>query len=862
MALTQGAKVLSHPTANNRFNQLRSMMERGDYITANPKLGVELGYNEVIVNADFQYSMSSLHANNMLVIDREGKQVVYFTVENAVSVRSVFKAYRYSETDPFIFEPAPIAPPFLREDEAVRDMTGAGTEYAVLMTRSKNGPSTNQRWLLAKTNGSSLPTDWTLFADLTNYLYSGMLVNFSLVTINGKDYVLRARANADVIVDVFDANMTLLRSATLLNFDNDVCRVDQTANGRINGSLRIGYNMSGVMPDFAWNPKSETIHFMHDGHYYTNHANGLRTGQHWSMSTAHSMPASWIANGIGEVSDLAPILSTGYRYHLYSDSTWNIFDATMSPDHSSSTNNVVVDDATGDLHVMQNFSNNASNVGHWRRRRYVPGQVAIGLNNASTNGSTNIAIPEGSPYGKGFIIDNFFIVGNKYYFVGISNKHGSVPMVVNSKPGVYETLVRENDTVAFDPTKIILSPFSGKLTTGIGSNFHTIVRNGNPIYVQAIVGREMMEAYEDGDTISWRGTGVTVPTVPATLQGPSGIHTNRQVISPTWNGDKTNPVFWALMKTPTYFCIIRHQAGAWSVVAENVGKSQIDSGNASRGDQAYSHTTMASNHMLTESGRLLLMFSVPVPGGTIFALVTMNIHTLEVTTTAPSSRFADEPNLANANNPAFTEDWWGNCFGYHPQYGYYVTKTSKNRATARIFSSRDPKGVGAALTEDEWYTRSKGMRYQTFIVSKASVGLVAYLSSFPVFLGGYYSNIPQSEIVLKPNTDNYIYVERGPNGRSDLQVTTDTLRRGNTSNRLCIAKVTTAEAIITSSETYAVDGSGFPDQEGRAHHLLFTDGKQLYWRSPDDLFALMDPTYGDTVTISLQEVRRSLDGIA
>lgn len=87
--------------------------------------------------------------------------------------------------------------------------------------------------------------------------------------------------------------------------------------------------------------------------------------------------------------------------------------------------------------------------------------------------------------------------------------------------------------------------------------------------------------------------------------------------------------------------------------------------------------------------------------------------------------------------------------GWCKQYGY--TRTYSDRINAAIRYSQD--SMDEAIC-------GGGNSKTLYFGTEGSVGLIAYMQSTPIYLGGYFSVMPAQEIYLKPNSDNYIYLSR------------------------------------------------------------------------------------------------------
>ena len=116
-------------------------------------------------------------------------------------------------------------------------------------------------------------------------------------------------------------------------------------------------------------------------------------------------------------------------------------------------------------------------------------------------------------------------------------------------------------------------------------------------------------------------------------------------------------------------------------------------------------------------------------------------------------------------------------------------------------------------TDDEFWKQGKANIYYMYLQS--SQGLVAYIPSIPIFLGGYFSIIENPiPVTLKPNSDNYIYIERDSNDRTNIIASSSTTRTINEGdkvfNKILCAKVTTDSANMTAVEYYRIN-TGYND---------------------------------------------------
>lgn len=96
-----------------------------------------------------------------------------------------------------------------------------------------------------------------------------------------------------------------------------------------------------------------------------------------------------------------------------------------------------------------------------------------------------------------------------------------------------------------------------------------------------------------------------------------------------------------------------------------------------------------------------------------------------------------------------------------------------------------------------------------------------------IFIGGKISTTPTTAITLRPNTQNYVYLERRPG--SDEIVMGVGNSRFISESRVCIGLVITGLNTVTSNISYSVDGTSLPTPPNDSTAVLRTDGSQVYW---------------------------------
>ena len=843
---------------------LRSYIDAKDYINKYPQAGLISGENEVPVYSDFKFALGAGGSSAFSVIDRDSKQVVYYVASTPTGKLSLFRAYRFSINDAYIFDNNPIAPAFLNAGEYVHHALNIGTFFAVLSLSSTTAPYTTTRTVIANTQGSSKSSDWLFVRDISSLLAG--TCNFAVVTINGTERILRTTVSgSDTTLDVFDSNLTLLRTRRLMVGTTDIDLTDRTGAGRTGASIAVGYNPYGGAFPFTWNPFTETFHQKNSGYYTATTPDGVRVGVGYAVSISWSIPGLWLVSGTGILpANLIPLKTSTYRYNAYPDGTWDTTDGGMSTGYGAAgyAVSLTTDEYSGDLHMTVHGTWDYTNGGDVYILPYTPSVTykTFGGSLTPSNGSSAL-LPDGSPWSKSITPNASLIIGDQISFVGGSNRYGSSLIYANFSTTQFSSVVTSNDTLKLDSASAVVGadstlPALLRAAQSPG-NFSTVVVAGTPTYCWMLPGQAIYTATASGVTRTWSPTSVIVPVIPATIGGITGLSYGQQIV---WNGNAANPIIWALVKNATSHYIAKYAANSWSIPAGAVLQSELDAGNAGRGDTTYAGGASRSTSLLTENNRLIFEFYVLYVGYAMFYGVmydtSNNTSTINQIPSPFNSKYGNGPGYYTYVSP-----YSGTAYGYNQYLGYYAISTAADYSSIRIVCSKDITGGGAAITEDQWFNNT-ATRYEMAITTESTVGLIAYLAAYPIFLGGYFTSIPTQSVTLTANAVNYIFATKSPANRTDIAITVRTTFLPNSFSRVCLGAVTTNATGVVSSVSYAHQGTGLPSQLNNANMVLMTDGKYPYWtdtlrpaagadkgiRFPTDAYG----GRGDTATITLE----------
>ena len=793
----------------------KTYVDTVDYLNLPPLAGV-LRDNVVPVYSDFKFSQGEWNTSTFTLADREGKQVKFYDTSTPVSNNSVFRAYRYSDTDAWIFDNEPVTVGFALATEKVGHILNMGTNFAVLQMFTSALPNTSTRILIATTNGSSDAADWVLLADVTSISASGHAgANYSVVQTTSGTRILVAYRNPtgiahSVYLDVYNTSLTLLRTLTLHDAATMVNTADTLGQGRVAPPATsigiLGYSGLGTVYPFTWNPFTEKFHLHCSSYYVFNTAGGTAVGQSFGVSISWSIPKSWIESGSGTPTNLIPIKSGSFRYNYLPDSTWGTQTGGMSNTWIGGQNvSLITDEYTGQIIGTTKGSFDSMSTGS--TYRYAAG---FGYQTFDTTvlapqqllPSYGMNIPDGSPWSK--LLRSYWghVIGNQILMRSFSSRYGDRYVQAQFSTSVFGSAATTNDTLKLDSPSAVLDPEStaplSVLTYWAPGNFGVTVSAGVPTYYHASHGQLVHTITASGSTRTYSSTGLTMPTLPGTISGVTGITT--QYVN-AWNGSVGSPVFWAVVRSGTgQAYIAKYSGGSWSIPASNLFQAEIDAGKANRGDTVNSiHFDQSGQSLLTESGQFMFGFAVNHTGGTAWFYGSYDTNTNTVISNTPVVVFP-----AVATSPGYKQagGYPGGSFGYSTTLGYYWYLATGVYDAAYFASSRDIR-TGATITEAQWRTGS-ATRFQIYITTESATGLVAYISSYPLFIGGYYCTTPTQSIALAASTVNYVYATKNPADRTTVDITTSTTLLPSSFSRVLLAAITTNATNIVSSVSYPV----------------------------------------------------------
>lgn len=178
----------------------------------------------------------------------------------------------------------------------------------------------------------------------------------------------------------------------------------------------------------------------------------------------------------------------------------------------------------------------------------------------------------------------------------------------------------------------------------------------------------------------------------------------------------------------------------------------------------------------------------------------------------------NETAIGIGNDPS----WCGGndgCIGWNKTYNYFICNSPIGFYSSGIASSKNELLGDKVYTKEEFYG---GKAYQETYGLAGSIGLVCTIPATPIFLGGYFSIVPATEVPLHDNATNYIYLHRDPDDRTNVFIecytepisklpktsTGDTYSDSSQFGRVIVAEIETSAGYPVKQTVYPV-GDGY-----------------------------------------------------
>lgn len=840
-----------------------------DYLNFFPTAGI-LKENKVPIYADFAFSIQAQGLFSFWLTDNQNFDVAYFHVNSPEGKVRVYKAYRFTLNTDFYYDTEPLEVNFATADEYVMCMYNVGTNFAYVILGNNATPSARKHWI-AKTNASSKSKEWQAVADVTSLVsnwngYDSIGVNFFYMTDPAGDRILRLTQDkyraANFTLDVYDNALNLLRSQTL------VADADYDKTGKFNapGEPTDGWNTIGYhghqyswnttfnwisrppvfAPAFTWNKYTEELLFVCNGYYIK--AGTPNTEQGATMTVSWQIPRTWLLSNTGTPTNNISDKGGGKRYKIVPDATWDTDTGGMSSHYQPGwgwMSSVVTDEYAQRITMTR--------VSHWSTRDFdswefnnvvlkTLGSNAIAKQKSPTPKSTNI--PDASQWSKITYSWLFHVMGKNIAISSYSNSSGYQIVTLDFFTNKFESRpigdpLGVNNTLYVDPTTAKTIPKIGPDPNPVydASFYSTTVIAGTPHYYRIKVGSPVEKiTLSSGPTGNTRvfsplpGGAFTLPAIPTTIGLVTNVtnEINTNLFGDiVYNGNDSNKVFWAVVKGTTgsfpspQMYIAKYSSGSWANIYGPFAQAQADHANLRWGatDTGNRLYTERGCGLLTENGKFLFQFWYQVPGGGLFYV--MRYDTVTNTPEIKGIHYGlgqavgDVPDIFahSANNRYQSQGgvngYHGNSFGYSTELGYYCAGGMGNQISIAILSTKDVRGINPTVfTEDEWWN-DKTKCHEINFTAEPTVGLFAYLRNFPLFVGGYYGNMPNQVVAVPANKTSWVYAIKPDNlpanDRGNIQVQVSDEYQPSSFKKVNLGSITTVTDKIIASEGFDVN---------------------------------------------------------
>lgn len=740
------------------------------YLNFDPKIGKD---NDDCVRVASRFDYSLYENGNVTVVNDYDQEVLYYTASDGLTIPQMFKAFKGSTESSWNFVPDPVRPHFLTSTEAITDVYTAGDDHILLNIRNSVGPTNRQT--LIKTYGKDDTDLWERVEFSTVNPFASPR-NATIFLTEGTALCVTYSGN-----DIF-AEVRKLSDWSLLGVKRNV----------FNWLTGVDYTSANVASTSTKGIRVIASHYLKDTNnlviyltlivYYTT-TTGVNT------YAIKQVPLSFDLSNV--------VLTTGINAEVLTQlipaSQLVFFNSNNAITDTGSSQNYSFSNETKTLYLNDKTAYNQSTIIAWKKP--ITGQFTTYADFTSAVGKLVAAIPDSSPWSKS--LSNIFLVNQTTcLFYGNSTKYGTRALIgeyyvsngyIKIKPGRWRFLAANPKGIepgVLDNAIVDAGVLADVTNTGnCYANISVKVKaDGSCDYYHCNLGNRKISklAFDDVNlTVTATDTGVLVPLAA------TGHSSHR---SPAY--DAARGLFYSLLTVAGEYNSFRlgaynYATNSWSVS----GFINEDIANGSR--SSLYGTTVAVNALITGyrpntlidvDGSVLTALTFGTVGGTAQIKYNKIAYDLSIFTVSQSGIGLSPYQQGNFSYVKNT--------GYINSYSY-----SGNVRSVSLNVSAD---IATMLT-------SQASDLVMYV--EGSTGLLTYISSQDIFVGGHWSRLQDTSLTLLPNTTNYIYVRRSATDIRVLEVYTSTSQKANNFNRILIASVTTDANNPISQVTYRITAS-------------------------------------------------------
>lgn len=820
----------------NAKTNLNTQIYKNDFINELPKIGY---YQEDTVEVLSKYNMN-YQVNAMshhITLENNGQEVLYTTANDGSLDNKIetYKAIRNGNTN-FTFYNTPIHPKCLNFKSITsilyvdnNHMICSGDNFTNTLINTKYS-SQDSLWEVSYTSLTNQisKSGYTLYncyiTKDSKYIISGYIINspsnkqtnhFAIKVVRLSDLATLQEFEFDNIFNYYRCNDGMTYSRTINDITN---ALDSRAD-----TIQLSW---WVNPGFLFDEENNIISInMQQTRYYAFYNDTFSYQEHYGAS----FPLCWKVDKLfwsGQSNTMSSLITSKFYPTGNMKTMYNNIYSRYSYDHTNKRayrisklrDNKIVQVICFDLLKMTDGVNQE----HYGDN-----------NNAILYNSQSLALsPDSSYWGKKMNKIPFF--NNNMFIQGESKAYGDKVIKVDSfqwkdknkriiepTPSKYSidsnNKIRQAISAVFNSTnKVTYRQKDNSVTYGYGS-----YSNNKILSYSMILQEDYSYSWQQINSIDWtfnssmmedpEYTNITIISViPNPIKNEYFIILRYNNID--LNLSHTNKIFFGLLDKNKIF----HPFGTKFI-------DKFDSGLKSTNDTAHNNlptqTSIDIYHIIYDSINDWYIFGHnwyrQQSYATNYSMIKFinNNTDIEMYSINPKNSITYDFSTIISNNLKIT--YSGPTLGYVAATTYNNNSwvgNNKGVVTQKKIIDSDTQDNGIDYSDNDFLFNQKGYKYSWFLQS--SQGLVCYIPNIPIFLGGYFSVLNEVlSVTLKPNINNYIYLERdlNTNQLKAYASTTKDIEEGSKQfNRILLARVLTDSANPIETEYYRIN-TGYND---------------------------------------------------